>query len=253
MFEFLKGKADDLLKEIEKVAGEMETDAEVADSQAQQYEDDANKAESDASAEEAMCPHYNEIFRIVTNEDGTTETISEKIQDLAADAESKARAAMLRMKAKALRESAKSLRTLVDTLRTQLDNMDGQKNKFQRAIDEVVDCARSVGDILNGGTDALTGVIEKFATPVIDGAIDWGKEKIGEANTALKNVGIDLSDGFDKNDIYGIVGTFGQKIYETGATIVKSYTSTIINDIIENNIIGPVGSLVVRKFYSPNY
>lgn len=65
---------------------------------------------------------------------------------------------------------------------------------------------------LNEGTGFIVGAIRAFSVPIVSGAINMVKNT---TNSILGNVGIDLSDGFDEKDVYGLTGWIAQTAVDT--------------------------------------
>ena len=70
-------------------------------------------------------------------------------------------------------------------------------------------------------------------------------------NSILGNVGIDLSDGFDEKDVYGLTGWIAQTAVDTGAFVVKTFVSTTVASTLGGGMIGTTGAFVVGKVVGP--
>lgn len=253
MFEFLESKAMDLIKEITKTATGMDSDAEVSLAQANQNEQEATKAEADATAEESSCPHYKDVEHTETETDENTGethpvTVIERVEDLAEDAASRARAASLRAQAASLRAAAAALKALANALRAQLDAIKAQRQKFADAVAEVNQKADDAKQKLNEGTGFIEGAIKAFSIPIVSGAVNMVKNT---ANSVLGNVGIDLADGFDEKDVYGLTGWIAQTTVDTGALVVKTFVSTTVASTLGGGMIGSTGAFIVGKVVGP--
>ena len=253
MFEFLESKANDLIEEITKTATGMDSDAEASLAQANQIEQEATQAEADATAEEGSCPHYKDVEHTETKTDEDTGetysvTVIERVADLAADASSRAKAASLRARAATLKATAAALRELARALRTQLDAMKAQRQKFADAVSAVNEKISDTTYKLEEGTSLIAGVINTFSVPIISGAVNMTKNTV---NSILGNIGIDLSDGFDENDVYGLTGWIAQTTVDTGAMVVKSFVSTTVASALGGGVIGATGAFIVGKIVGP--
>ena len=255
MFEFLESKADELIERIKDTADDMASDSNAAssqadhdDSRATKKEKEAKKKESEAIIEEGKCPHYKpETYtETVTNEDGTTyyESKTRSVPDPEEDARSRALASSLRAKASSLRAeaaalkaAAEALRALANSLRAQMEAMKAQRENFGKAIEQINGKARETANMLNEGTGLIVRVISSFSIPKINGVINMTKNT---ANSLLKNVGIDLSDGFDKNDVYGLTGWIAQTTVSTGAVVAKTFDSSTVASILGGDTLGAV-------------
>ncbi len=253
MFEFLESQAMRLIEEITKTATGMDSDAEASLTQANQNEQEATQAEADATAEEGSCPHYKDVEHTETETDEDTGethpvTVIERVADLAEDAASRARAASLRARAASLRSAAAALKALATALRAQLDAMKAQRQKFADAVAEVNKKADDTKQKLDEGTGLIVGVIRSFSVPIVSGAVNMVKNT---ANSILGNVGIDLSDGFDENDVYGLTGWIAQTAVDTGAFVVKTFVSTTVASTLGGGMMGTTGAFVVGKVVGP--
>lgn len=253
MFEFLESQAMRLIEEITKTATGMDSDAEASLTQANQNEQEATQAETDATAEEGSCPHYKDVEHTETETDEDTGethpvTVIERVADLAEDAASRARAASLRARAASLRSAAAALKALATALRAQLDAMEAQRQKFADAVAEVNKKAEDAKQKLNEGTGFIVGAIRAFSVPIVSGAVNMVKNT---TNSILGNVGIDLSDGFDEKDVYGLTGWIAQTAVDTGAFVVKTFVSTTVASTLGGGMIGTTGAFVVGKVVGP--
>lgn len=252
MFEFLESKANELIDSINSTANGMSSDSEAATTQATDNESQASQLEAQAAAEEASCPHYKEETRTVTVDDGDgkshTETETETVPDPAADASSRAKASSLRAQAATLKAAAAALRALASALRAQLDAIKAQRQRFADAIAEVNQKAEDAKQKLNEGTGFIVGAIRAFSVPIVSGAVNMVKNT---TNSILGNVGIDLSDGFDKKDVYGLTGWIAQTTVDTEAFVVKTFVSTTVASMLGGGMIGTTGAFVVGKVVGP--
>ena len=253
MFEFLESKAMDLIGEITKTATGMDSDAEASLEQANQNEQKATQAEADATAEEGSCPHYKNVEHPETETDENTGethsiTVIERVADLAADASSRAKASSLRAQAATLKAAAAALRALASALRAQLDAMKAQRQKFVDAVKEVNKKAEEAKRKLNDGTGFIVGAIRAFSVPIVSGAVNMVKNT---TNSILENVGIDLSDGFDEKDVYGLTGWIAKTTVDTGAFAVKTFVSTTVASMLGGGMMGTTGAFVVGKVVGP--
>lgn len=253
MFEFLESQAMRLIEKITETATGMDSDAEASLEQANQNEQEATQAEADATAEEGSCPHYKDVEHTETETDEDTGethsvTVIEKIADLAEDAASRARAASLRARAASLRSAAAALKALATALRAQLEAMKAQRQKFADAVAEVNKKAEDTKQKLNEGTGFIVGAIRAFSVPIVSGAVNMVKNT---TNSILGNVGIDLSDGFDEKDVYGLTGWIAQTAVDTGAFVVKTFVSTTVASTLGGGMIGTTGAFVVGKVVGP--
>lgn len=252
MFEFLESKANELIDSINSTANGMSSDSEAATTQATDNESQASQLEAQAAAEEASCPHYKEETRTVTVDDGDgkshTETETETVPDPAADASSRAKASSLRAQAATLKAAAAALRALASALRAQLDAIKAQRQRFADAIAEVNQKAEDAKQKLNEGTGFIVGAIRAFSVPIVSGAVNMVKNT---TNSILWNVGIDLSDGFDEKDVYGLTGWIAKTTVDTGAVAVKTFVSTTVASMLGGGIMGTTGAFVVGKVVGP--
>ena len=252
MFEFLESKANELIDSINSTANGMSSDSEAATTQATDNESQASQLEAQAAAEEASCPHYKEETRTVTVDDGDgeshTETETETVPDPAADASSRAKASSLRAQAATLKAAAAALRALASALRAQLDAIKAQRQRFADAIAEVNQKAEDAKQKLNEGTGFIVGAIRAFSVPIVSGAVNMVKNT---TNSILGNVGIDLSDGFDEKDVYGLTGWIAKTTVDTGAFAVKTFVSTTVASTLGGGMIGTTGAFVVGKVVDP--
>ena len=252
MFEFLESKANELIDSINSTANGMSSDSEAATTQATDNESQASQLEAQAAAEEASCPHYKEETRTVTVDDGDgkshTETETETVPDPAADASSRAKASSLRAQAATLKAAAAALRALASALRAQLDAIKAQRQRFADAIAEVNQKAEDAKQKLNDGTGFIVGAIRAFSVPIVSGAVNMVKNT---TNSILENVGIDLSDGFDEKDVYGLTGWIAKTTVDTGAFAVKTFVSTTVASMLGGGMMGTTGAFVVGKVVGP--
>lgn len=252
MFEFLESKANELIDSINSTANGMSSDSEAATTQATDNESQASQLEAQAVAEEASCPHYKEETRTVTVDDGDgkshTETETETVPDPAADASSRAKASSLRAQAATLKAAAAALRALASALRAQLDAIKAQRQRFADAIAEVNQKAEDAKQKLNEGTGFIVGAIRAFSVPIVSGAVNMVKNT---TNSILENVGIDLSDGFDEKDVYGLTGWIAKTTVDTGAFAVKTFVSTTVASMLGGGMMGTTGAFVVGKVVGP--
>lgn len=253
MFEFLESKARGLIDEITRTATGMDSDAKTSLEQANQNEQEATQAEADATTEEGSCPHYKDVEHTETETDENTGethsiTVIERVADLAEDAASQARATLLRARAASLRSAAAALKALAAALRAQLEAMKAQRQKFADAVAEVNKKAEDAKQKLNEGTGFIVGAIRAFSVPIVSGAVNMVKNT---TNSILGNVGIDLSDGFDEKDVYGLTGWIAQTAVDTGAFVVKTFVSTTVASTLGGGMIGTTGAFVVGKVVGP--
>lgn len=101
---------------------------------------------------------------------------------------------------------------------------------------------------LNEGTGFIVGAIRAFSVPIVSGAVNMVKNT---TNSILGNVGIDLSDGFDEKDVYGLTGWIAQTAVDTGAFVVKTFVSTTVASTLGGGMIGTTGAFVVGKVVGP--
>lgn len=253
MFEFLESKAMGLIDEITRTATGMDSDAEASLEQANQNEQEATQAEADATAEEGSCPHYKDVEHTETETDENTGethsiTVIERVADLAEDAASQARATLLRARAASLRSAAAALKALANALRAQLEAMKAQRQKFVDAVDIVNQKISNTTQRLVEGTSSIAGVISSFSVPIVSGVVNMTKNTV---NSVLKNVGIDLSDGFDENDVYGLTGWIAKTTVDTGAFAVKTFISTTVASTLGGGMMGTTGAFAVGKVVGP--
>lgn len=253
MFEFLESQAMRLIEEITKTATGMDSDAEASLTQANQNEQEATQAEADATAEEGSCPHYKDVEHTETETDEDTGethsvTVIERVADLAEDAASRARAASLRARAASLKSAAAALKALATALRAQLEAMKAQRQKFAEAVAEVNQKISDTTQKLGEGTSLIVGVISSFSVPIVSGAVNMVQNT---ANSILGNVGIDLSDGFDENDVYGLTGWIAKTTVDTGAFAVKTFISTTVASTLGGGMMGTTGAFAVGKVVGP--
>ena len=253
MFEFLESKARALIDEITRTATGMDSDAEASLEQANQNEQEATQAEADATAEEGSCPHYKDVEHTETETDENTGethsiTVIERVADLAEDAASQARATLLRARAASLRSAAAALKALANALRAQLEAMKTQRQKFVDAVDIVNQKISNTTQRLVEGTSSIAGVISSFSVPIVSGVVNMTKNTV---NSVLKNVGIDLSDGFDENDVYGLTGWIAKTTVDTGAFAVKTFISTTVASTLGGGMMGTTGAFAVGKVVGP--
>ena len=101
---------------------------------------------------------------------------------------------------------------------------------------------------LNEGTGFIVGAIRAFSVPIVSGAVNMVKNT---TNSILGNVGIDLSDGFDEKDVYGLTGWIAKTTVDTGAFAVKTFVSTTVASMLGGGIMGTTGAFVVGKVVGP--
>lgn len=101
---------------------------------------------------------------------------------------------------------------------------------------------------LNEGTGFIVGAIRAFSVPIVSGAVNMVKNT---TNSILGNVGIDLSDGFDEKDVYGLTGWIAQTAVDTGGFVVKTFVSTTVASTLGGGMIGTTGAFVVGKVVGP--
>jgi len=101
---------------------------------------------------------------------------------------------------------------------------------------------------LNEGTGFIVGAIRAFSVPIVSGAVNMVKNT---TNSILGNVGIDLSDGFDEKDVYGLTGWIAKTTVDTGAFAVKTFVSTTVASTLGGGMIGTTGAFVVGKVVGP--
>lgn len=253
MFEFLESKANDLIDSINSTANGMSSDSEAATTQATDNESQASQLEAQATAEEESCPHYKDERYTETETDTTTGeehevTRTRQVPDPAADASSRAKASSLRAQAATLKAAAAALRALASALRAQLEAMKAQRQKFAEAVAEVNQKISDTTQKLGEGTSLIVGVISSFSVPIVSGAVNMVKNT---ANSILGNVGIDLSDGFDEKDVYGLTGWIAKTTVDTGAFAVKTFISTTVASTLGGGMIGTTGAFVVGKVVGP--
>ncbi len=253
MFEFLESKANELIDSINSTANGMSSDSEAATTQATDNESQASQLEAQAAAEEESCPHYKDEIYTETETDTTTGeehevTRTRQVPDPAADASSRAKASSLRAQAATLKAAAAALRALASALRAQLDAIKAQRQRFAEAVAEVNQKISDTTQKLGEGTSLIVGVISSFSVPIVSGAVNMVKNT---ANSILGNVGIDLSDGFDEKDVYGLTGWIAQTAVDTGAFVVKTFVSTTVASTLGGGMMGTTGAFVVGKVVGP--
>lgn len=253
MFEFLESKANELIDSINSTANGMSSDSEAATTQATDNESQASQLEAQAAAEEESCPHYKDERYTETETDTTTGeehevTRTRQVPDPAADASSRAKASSLRAQAATLKAAAAALRALASALRAQLDAIKAQRQRFAEAVAEVNQKISDTTQKLGEGTSLIVGVISSFSVPIVSGAVNMVKNT---ANSILGNVGIDLSDGFDEKDVYGLTGWIAKTTVDTGAFAVKTFISTTVASTLGGGMMGSTGAFVVGKVVGP--
>lgn len=239
-------KMDDAIAGLKTDISAMKVDAETYEKEAKRLEDEAKKFEETAVNEEneaAALKLTKTVTSSTPNEDGTydeeevdDEDAIKRKEGLLADAKKK------REDAAKDRENAAEYRTLAAGLWLLKGNMEEAAKNWELARENIKAAIVNSTKSLETGTNMLRNAISTFNIPSLKSIGNW-------ANNLLKEyVGIDLSDGFGADDLYGISG----KLIETGSIAVKGFASlAVISTIGVLPGLGEVSLDIINDLINP--
>lgn len=256
MFGFSKAVFDSVISNLKGTSTSMEADSKSYTNQAQtllhQAETFLSQAQgflSQAQGFLSHIPNFKWVDVTTTDSEGNATTTQERQPDPAQDASDKASAAECQQKAEDCKAKAKDCKTNAGVLQSLAKALLAQVAKlmesilgFTKAGEATQTAITNSTNLLVGGASMLGKVISAFNVPEAKNFGDWAK---GVGNNLLKSyVGVDLSDGFDTDDLKGISTT----IVKTGAVVAKGFASVTVASLISSTPLGktPLGTMATN-------
>lgn len=242
MFGYIQSFCDEVIKTLNATSGLMKGDVGSYKAQVGTLKAQAEQLKAKAQDILSNLPIMKTITTTSTDDKGNQVEDEKKVVDDAATSAAQGEAATAQAEAETATQNAISLETLISALLAQLASLASMILGFNNANEAAQAATRNSTKLLVDGASMVGRVISMFNVPEAKNFGDWAK---GVGNNLLKSyVGVDLSDGFDTDDLKGISTT----IVKTGAVVAKGFASVTVASLISSTPLGktPLGTMATN-------
>ncbi len=242
MFGYIQSFCDEVIKTLNATSGLMNGDVGSYKVQVENLKAQAEQLKAKAQDILSNLPIMKTITTTSTDDKGNQVEDKKQVVDDAATSAAQGEAATAQAEAETATQNAISLETLISALLAQLASLASMILGFNNANEAAQAATRNSTNLLVDGASMVGRVISMFNVPEAKNFGDWAK---GVGNNLLKSyVGVDLSDGFDTDDLKGISTT----IVKTGAVVAKGFASVTVASLISSTPLGktPLGTMATN-------
>ena len=242
MFGYIQSFCDEVIKTLNATSGLMKGDVGSYKTQVETLKAQAEQLKAKAQDILSHLPIMKTITTTSTDDKGNQVEDEKQVVDDAATSAAQGEAATAQAEAETATQNAISLETLISALLAQLASLASMILGFNNANEAAQAATRNSTNLLVAGASMIGKVISVFNVPEAKNVGDWAK---GVGNNLLKSyVGVDLSDGFDTDDLKGISTT----IVKTGAVVAKGFASVTVASLISSTPLGktPLGTMATN-------
>lgn len=242
MFGYIQSFCDEVIKTLNATSGLMKGDVGSYKAQVETLKAQAEQLKAKAQDILSNLPIMKTITTTSTDDKGNQVEDEKQVVDDAATSAAQGEAATAQAEAETATQNAISLETLISALLAQLASLASMILGFNNANEAAQAATRNSTNLLVAGASMIGKVISVFNVPEAKNFGDWAK---GVGNNLLKSyVGVDLSDGFDTDDLKGISTT----IVKTGAVVAKGFASVTVASLISSTPLGktPLGTMATN-------
>lgn len=242
MFGYIQSFCDEVIKTLNATSGLMNGDVGSYKTQVETLKAQAEQLKAKAQDILSNLPIMKTITTTSTDDKGNQVEDKKQVVDDAATSAAQGEAATAQAEAETATQNAISLETLISALLAQLASLASMILGFNNANEAAQAATRNSTNLLVAGASMIGKVISMFNVPEAKNFGDWAK---GVGNNLLKSyVGVDLSDGFDTDDLKGISTT----IVKTGAVVAKGFASVTVASLISSTPLGktPLGTMATN-------
>lgn len=242
MFGYIQSFCDEVIKTLNATSGLMKGDVGSYKAQVGTLKAQAEQLKAKAQDILSNLPIMKTITTTSTDDKGNQVEDEKQVVDDAATSAAQGEAATAQAEAETATQNAISLETLISALLAQLASLASMILGFNNANEAAQAATRNSTKLLVDGASMVGRVISMFNVPEAKNFGDWAK---GVGNNLLKSyVGVDLSDGFDTDDLKGISTT----IVKTGAVVAKGFASVTVASLISSTPLGktPLGTMATN-------
>lgn len=242
MFGYIQSFCDEVIKTLNATSGLMKGDVGSYKTQVETLKAQAEQLKAKAQDILSHLPIMKTITTTSTDDKGNQVEDEKQVVDDAATSAAQGEAATAQAEAETATQNAISLETLISALLAQLASLASMILGFNNANEAAQAATRNSTNLLVDGASMVGRVISMFNVPEAKNFGDWAK---GVGNNLLKSyVGVDLSDGFDTDDLKGISTT----IVKTGAVVAKGFASVTVASLISSTPLGktPLGTMATN-------
>lgn len=242
MFGYIQSFCDEVIKTLNATSGLMNGDVGSYKVQVETLKAQAEQLKAKAQDILSNLPIMKTITTTSTDDKGNQVEDEKQVVDDAATSAAQGEAATAQAEAETATQNAISLETLISALLAQLASLASMILGFNNANEAAKAATRNSTNLLVDGASMVGRVISMFNVPEAKNFGDWAK---GVGNNLLKSyVGVDLSDGFDTDDLKGISTT----IVKTGAVVAKGFASVTVASLISSTPLGktPLGTMATN-------
>lgn len=242
MFGYIQSFCDEVIKTLNATSGLMKGDVGSYKTQVETLKAQAEQLKAKAQDILSHLPIMKTITTTSTDDKGNQVEDEKQVVDDAATSAAQGEAATAQAEAETATQNAISLETLISALLAQLASLASMILGFNNANEAAQAATRNSTNLLVAGASMVGRVISMFNVPEAKNFGDWAK---GVGNNLLKSyVGVDLSDGFDTDDLKGISTT----IVKTGAVVAKGFASVTVASLISSTPLGktPLGTMATN-------
>lgn len=242
MFGYIQSFCDEVIKTLNATSGLMNGDVGSYKVQVETLKAQAEQLKAKAQDILSNLPIMKTITTTSTDDKGNQVEDEKQVVDDATTSAAQGEAATAQAEAETATQNAISLETLISALLAQLASLASMILGFNNANEAAQAATRNSTNLLVDGASMVGRVISMFNVPEAKNFGDWAK---GVGNNLLKSyVGVDLSDGFDTDDLKGISTT----IVKTGAVVAKGFASVTVASLISSTPLGktPLGTMATN-------
>lgn len=242
MFGYIQSFCDEVIKTLNATSGLMNGDVGSYKVQVETLKAQAEQLKAKAQDILSNLPIMKTITTTSTDDKENQVEDEKQVVDDAATSAAQGEAATAQAEAETATQNAISLETLISALLAQLASLASMILGFNNANEAAQAATRNSTNLLVDGASMVGRVISMFNVPEAKNFGDWAK---GVGNNLLKSyVGVDLSDGFDTDDLKGISTT----IVKTGAVVAKGFASVTVASLISSTPLGktPLGTMATN-------
>ena len=242
MFGYIQSFCDEVIKTLNATSGLMNGDVGSYKVQVETLKAQAEQLKAKAQDILSNLPIMKTITTTSTDDKGNQVEDEKQVVDDAETSAAQGEAATAQAEAETATQNAISLETLISALLAQLASLASMILGFNNANEAAQAATRNSTNLLVDGASMVGRVISMFNVPEAKNFGDWAK---GVGNNLLKSyVGVDLSDGFDTDDLKGISTT----IVKTGAVVAKGFASVTVASLISSTPLGktPLGTMATN-------
>lgn len=242
MFGYIQSFCDEVIKTLNATSGLMKGDVGSYKTQVETLKAQAEQLKAKAQDILSHLPIMKTITTTSTDDKGNQVEDEKQVVDDAVTSAAQGEAATAQAEAETATQNAISLETLISALLAQLASLASMILGFNNANEAAQAATRNSTNLLVDGASMVGRVISMFNVPEAKNFGDWAK---GVGNNLLKSyVGVDLSDGFDTDDLKGISTT----IVKTGAVVAKGFASVTVASLISSTPLGktPLGTMATN-------